>query len=276
MSEQQHEDPVAQSSAKLTTYVSVAAMAAQAIAQAAAARARERAQRDERAVGGLRAERHAAYGQARLGWAPMLDPKLRDRTGVVDAGRVWARAQAWRPDPEAERTIHLAEERLRELRPDVMDRYDRCRTEGVEPVDAMRRVAPYFDAPPTRTGEPGPDRAVLAEADTARRAGDVEVALYRADSAVTDDSRTPRVDEHADAVTQASPHLTHAAQDDTRARALQQIATRSPAAVAGEGYPKPINAATVDAAQAAANGRPVSVTTVQQRRPVAAAAGTSR
>ena len=41
MSEQQHEDPVAQSSAKLTTYVSVAAMAAQAVAQVAAARARE-------------------------------------------------------------------------------------------------------------------------------------------------------------------------------------------------------------------------------------------
>lgn len=276
MSEQQHEDPVAHASAKLTTYVSVAAMAAEAIAQVAAARARERAERDERTASGLRAERQAAYGQARLGWAPILDPTLRERTGVVDAGLVWARAQPWRPDPEAERATDLAEQRLRELRPDVMQRYDRLRTEGAPPVDAMRRVAPYFDAPPARTGEPGPDRAALAEADTARRAGDAEIVVYRAESAVVDDPRTARVDEHADAVAQARPHLTHAAQDDTRARALQQIATRSPAAVAGEGYPKPINAGTVDAAQAAANGQPVSVTTVQQRRPAAAATGTGR
>lgn len=113
-----------------------------------AARARERAVQDERAASALRAERQAAYGQARLGWAPMLDPKLRERTGVVDAGVVWARAQAWRPDPEAEHATQLAEERLRQLRPDVMERYDRLRTEGVEPVNAMRRVAPYFDAPP--------------------------------------------------------------------------------------------------------------------------------
>ena len=67
-----------------------------------------------------------------------------------------------------------------------------------------------------------------------------------------------------------------AGQDDTRAQALLQVVTRSPAALAGDGYPTPINAATIDATQAAANGRPVSVTKVQQRRPAAAAVGTGR
>ena len=88
MSEQPHEDPVAHASTKITSYVSVAAMAAEAIAQVAAARAREKAAADERAAGALRAERHGAYGQARLGWSPVLDPKLRERTSVLDAGRV--------------------------------------------------------------------------------------------------------------------------------------------------------------------------------------------
>ncbi len=162
MSEHQHEDPVAHASTKITSYVSVAAMAAEAIAQVAAVRARERAAVDEQAARALRAEGHAAYGQARLGWGQILDPRLRERTGVVDAGTVWARAQAWRPDPEAERATELAEQRLRELRPQVMERYDRLRAEGSDPVEAMRRVAPLFDQPrpvpgkPPRTGRPWP------------------------------------------------------------------------------------------------------------------------
>ncbi len=211
MSEQPPEDPLAHASAKITSYVSVAAVAAEAIAQVAAARARERAATDERATRALRAARQAAYGQARLGWAPILDPKLRARAGLLDAGEVWAGAQPWRPDPEAERASRLAEDRLAELRPDVMDRYDRLRADGTEPVEAMRRVAPYFDQPPPRTGEPAPGRAALTEQDTARRAGDAELTRYRAKTAVADDPRTPRVDEHADALAAAAPHRDHAA-----------------------------------------------------------------
>jgi len=158
MSEHQHEDPVAHASTKITSYVSVAAMAAEALAQVAAVRAREHAASDERATRALRAERHAAYGQARLGWAPVLDPRLREQVGVTGAGTAWAQAQAWRPDPEAERVTHLAEARLAELRPDVMERYDRLRAGGSDPVEAMRRVAPLFDrrrpgpGTPPRTG----------------------------------------------------------------------------------------------------------------------------
>ena len=262
-----HEDPVAHASTKITSYMSVAAMAAEAIAQVAAARARERAVQDERTASAMRAERHAAYAHARLGWAPMLDPKMRERTGVVDAGVVWARAQAWRPDPEAERATSLAEERLRELRPDVMERYDRLRTEGAEPVDAMRRVAPLFDAPPARTGEPGADRAALTETDTARRAADAELTLYRGASAVANDPRTARIDERTDAVAQAHPHLARSADSAARAHALRTTPPQTPAGLAAEGYPKPINEGSVDAAKAAAAGRPVVVTPVQTRTP---------
>jgi len=226
MSEQPHEDPVAHASTKITSYVSLAAMAAEAVAQVAAARARERAAVDERAAAALRADRRTAYASARLGWAPMLDPRLRDRAGVDEAGAAWARAQPWRPDPEAERAGQLAEERLRQLRPDVMDRYDRLRADGASPVDAMRRVAPSFDAPPARPGQPAPDRAQLA------------------------DRAHPGTEEHA--------------------------GDRTPAVIAADGYPAPLDTAGADAARAAAAGRPLAEATVQQRGVEAAAAGRAR
>lgn len=260
MSEHPGEDPVEHASTKVVSYVSLAAMAAEAIAQVGAARAREQAAGDERAAAALRAERHAAYGQARLGWAPVLDPRLRDRTSVVDAGAAWARAQAWRPDPEAEQATALAEDRLRELRPDVMDRYDRLRCEGVNPVEAMRRVAPFFDQPPARTGEAAPERATLTRADTAARAADAELTLYRGQASVPDDPRSAGVDEHTAAAAHAAPHLTRAASKDTTARAALGPADRTAAVIAGEGYPAPITAGTLDAAKAAAT-RPVSAGT---------------
>ncbi len=272
MSEHQHEDPVAHASTKITSYVSVAAMAAEAIAQVAAVRARERAAGDERAARALRAERHAAYGQARLGWAQVLDPRLREQAGVVDAGTVWARAQAWRPDPEAERATELAEQRLRELRPEVMQRYDRLRAEGSEAVETMRRVAPLFDHPPARTGHAAPDRSALAEAETARRAPGAGLALYGGETGSVHDPDTSGVDVGAEIGAQVAPH---AGEDvkaagrlrgtATRTTAPRSTAARTPAVIAGEGYPRPINAGSVDAAKAAAAGRPGSATAAQLR-----------
>src|SRR5664280_861155 len=96
-----NDDPVAAAGGKVASYLSLATVAA--VRSSVTARSR-----------------------ARLGWAPILDPRLRGRTGVLDAGLVWAKAQAWRPDPAAERASDLAEDRLRDLRPDVMERYDRA------------------------------------------------------------------------------------------------------------------------------------------------------
>jgi len=100
-------------------------------------------------------------------------------------------ARAWRPDPEAERVASLAEERLRRLRPDEMEQYDRLREHGVEPVqvsDAPGR--PVLRPAPARPGEAGPDRATLTEADTARRAATAETGRYRQQTAVLDDPGT--------------------------------------------------------------------------------------
>ena len=161
---EQAEDPVGHAAATLTSYVSIAAMAAETLAQVAASRARERAATDQQAAAASRAQRHAAHGQARLAWAPVLDPKTRSQASAAQTGAAWAHAQAWHPDPEAARATTLAEQRLRELHPDAMERYDRLRQGGADPVDAMRRVAPLFDQPRARPGEPAPDRAALATA----------------------------------------------------------------------------------------------------------------
>jgi hypothetical protein len=217
------DDPVAAAGGKVASYLSLATVAAEAIAQLAAARARERAVTDERTAAALRARRQAAYSQARLGWAPILDPKLRERTGVLDAGLVWAKAQAWRPDLAAERASDLAEDRLRDLRPDVMERYDR-RAEGTDPVEAMRRVAPGFDAPPMWTGQPGPDRAALTERDVTRRPGDAEITHYRGE--------------------------TTTAQPDTAQRRVP--AARTPPELAGRDQPKAITAGSAEEARHAA------------------------
>ena len=180
------EDPLAAAGTKVAGYVSVGVVVAEAAAQIAAARARDRAATDERRTAAVRAQHQADSARARMGWAPFLDPKLRAQASVRDAGLVWARAQQWRPDPEAERVSTLAEDRLRTLRPDVMERYDRLRTEGADPIEAMRRVANGFDTPPARTGQPAPVRAALPERDLTRRPGDAEIVRYRGpDAAAT-------------------------------------------------------------------------------------------
>jgi len=174
------EDPLAAAGAKVAGYVSVAVVVAEAAAQIAAARARDRAVTDERQAAALRAQHQADYARARMGWAPFLDPKLRAQAGVREAGLAWAQAQQWRPDPEAERVSGLAEDRLRTLRPDVMERYDRLRAEGADPIEAMRQVADAFDGPTVRTGQPAPARAALTERDLTRRPGDAQLLPYRA------------------------------------------------------------------------------------------------
>jgi hypothetical protein len=129
-------------------------MAAEALAQVRQQRAGVAAERDDNAARALRAQHRAAHAEARLQWSPILDRRRRAGLDLTATGLAWAAGQAWREvDPEAGIAADLATERLRELRPDVMDRYDRLATDGLDPVAAMRRVAPFFDRPAARPGE---------------------------------------------------------------------------------------------------------------------------
>jgi hypothetical protein len=157
------EDPVGQAGQKVVQYASLATMAAEAIAQVRQQRAAAAAAGDAQTAAAVRAHRTAALTAAQAQWQPLLDSRLRGRTSPGDAGLAWAAAQGWREvEPQAALASDRAEQRLRELRPDVMERFDRLTGGGVDPVEAMRRVAPFFDRPAARPGEHTPRSALPA------------------------------------------------------------------------------------------------------------------
>lgn len=231
------EDPVGHANSKIVQYVSLATMAAEALAQRTQQRKAAAAATDERATAALRAQQTAARNAARLQWQPVLDPRRGTDTLLGDAGLAWAASQAWRDvDPEAALASDRALERMRELRPDVMARFDRLTGDGLDKVEAMRRVAPFFDRPAARehggavrqeltVGDP--DASLQAAADSATRAAGDESAVYVDRTAVVDDPRTTRVDERLDAEALAEPHSRAAAAQSGRAAALQNAADQS-------------------------------------------------
>jgi hypothetical protein len=250
------EDPVGQASSKVVQYVSLATMAAESIAQHRQQRAAQAASTDERAAAALRAQQTSAHTAARLQWQPVLDPRRARSLSLADTGLAWAAAQAWRPtDPEAELASTRAQDRLRELRPDVMSRFDRLTDDGLEAVEAMRRVAPFLDRPParehpitTRSAPPAADPSLLAAGSAAARAADDQLGAHDRAAAVLDDPATERVDERREALGGAAVHRQ---QDETLhgdAAQLRTTATstslepsvRTPPEVARDGYPEPL------------------------------------
>ena len=164
-------DPTGEAGGKLSEHVALMVTVAAAIAEIAARLAAAAADADERAAAVLRAEQQAARGQARLAWAPIVDPHQHDSATLAQTGTAWAAAQPWRPDPEAEHATRMAEDRLRALRPDVMDHYDRLRRDGAADVDAMRQVAPDFDRPAARQQAAATDQTAVASVVPAGAAG---------------------------------------------------------------------------------------------------------
>ncbi len=253
------EDPVGHASSKIVQYVTLATMAAEAIAQVRQQRIAIVAATDERTAAALRAQRKASLAAARVQWAPVLDSRLRARTGVVDAGLAWAVAQGWREvDPEAALASERATERLRELRPDVMDRYDRLTGDGVEPVEAMRRVAPFMDRPAARPGEQAA-RTPLDTQSSASRQHFIDTGRYLdadgEDTSLAGAAETAAtVDNQRAATARPASHPTEATVQERRAEELQTTSTvagppspgltlatsRTAPQVAKDGYPEPL------------------------------------
>lgn len=253
------EDPVAQAGTKVVQYVSLVTMAAEAIAQRRQQQAAAAAAADERAAGALRAQQTSAHAAARLQWQPVLDPRRRDSVSLNDTGLAWASTQAWLDtDPEAGLACIRAEERLRQLRPDVMDRFARLTRDGVDQVEAMRRVAPFFDRPParehptaTRPALGDADPAVAAAAGAAGRAASDPLGRHDQTAPVPDD----QVDEGREALEQAATHrqqadtlhghaarLRTAATPNASSATVLEASVRTPPEVARDGYPEPMTA----------------------------------
>ena len=144
------------------------------VTAAATAEARRRAQRNaaktirsEQALRELRDQERAAHELARAGWAPALDRGFLDQADLLQAARAWSAAAAYADaDPEAADAVRRCEQRLRILHPYAMAWYDRLRSDGAAPLDAMREALPLFArAPHARPGDPAADRRGLAAPD---------------------------------------------------------------------------------------------------------------
>jgi hypothetical protein len=112
------------------------------------------AERDERARRALAAQVRAEREAARAGWAPALDPDWLQTADLFQTAAAWGTAMPYADrsvpwyEPAAATAMRKTEERLRDLHPHAMARYDRLRADGNSPADSMRAAAPLFAGPP--------------------------------------------------------------------------------------------------------------------------------
>lgn len=157
-----HPDPIGDSGQKTAQYVQLVVMAAEALAVIAGARARQSAERDEAKAADIAGQLAVNHKAAQGLWEPVLADHKRGKLDVAQTLTAWSATQAWREsDPAAKRASSLAEDRLRETRPAAMMRYDELRSQGLDPVAAMRQVVPLLETNP-RIGEPGVRAGALA------------------------------------------------------------------------------------------------------------------
>jgi hypothetical protein len=129
--------------------------------------ARAVAERDERARRALAGQIRADRDAARSGWAPALDPGWLRRADLYQTAQAWGTAMPYADrtmpwyEPAAATATRKCEERLRMLHPHAMARYDRLRSEGMGPADAMREAAPLFGQPPHARDGQYADRPML-------------------------------------------------------------------------------------------------------------------
>lgn len=130
--------------------------------------ARAVAERDEKAKRALNAQIRAEHEAARARWAPALDPDWLGHASFFQTATAWGaampyadRAVPWY-QPAAATALRKCEERLRDLHPYAMARYDRLRADGMSPADAMREAAPFFARPSHVRDAPTKPRSALS------------------------------------------------------------------------------------------------------------------
>ena len=171
MSAETHPDPFQDAMGhglqRTVQIVSCAVTAAQVYVYQQRTQARATAERDERARRALTAQMRADREAARAGWAPALDPDWLRQADLIQTARTWGAAMPFADrsvpwyEPAAATAMRKCEERLRDLHPLAMARYDRLRGDGMGPAEAMRQAAPLFAGPPRAYDAPYTPRAVL-------------------------------------------------------------------------------------------------------------------
>lgn len=181
------DDPTAMAAARTVQYVTLAAMAAESVLAARAARTDRAAGQAATDATRLRGQYRAAHAAARLQWLPALHSRPPGGRTVDEAATAWAAAQGWTGVvEEAAQAAGLAEQRLRVLDPDLVDRLDRLRADGHSPAQALRLAGLALDADhragPPALGLPAADAeaACSTVADLAAQAYPLPVTAHPA------------------------------------------------------------------------------------------------
>lgn len=173
MEPQTHPDPFADAAShgiqRVVQIASSAATAAQVLVYLKRDRARTRAQMDERDSRAQAAQMRAERAAARAHLAAIGNPSSLPNADLGQAAQVWGLSMPYADpatpwyDPSGAAVMRRAEQRLRVLHPTAMARYDRLRSEGAEPAEAMRQAAPMFGYPPRAHNPPyTPPRSLSA------------------------------------------------------------------------------------------------------------------
>ncbi|MFA1546134.1 hypothetical protein [Actinomadura chokoriensis] len=119
----------------------------------------QQAQREEARV------QRVATSEARARWVRVHDGKWLRQANLLQVAEAWGAAVPFASDnASAALAVRKCEERLRRLHPHGMGHYDRLRSEGMVPLDAMAQAAPFFARDPNvRPGDPGPQQQELYE-----------------------------------------------------------------------------------------------------------------
>jgi len=148
---------------------SVATTAAQVYLHHQRTQAIAEVEHDQQARRALATRMRADRDSARTGWAPALNPDWLRHADLLQAARTWGAAVPYADpsvpwyEPAAATAVRKSEERLRDLHPYAMTRYDRLRDEGNSPADAMRDAAPLFARPARVYDRPYVPRPVLVD-----------------------------------------------------------------------------------------------------------------
>jgi hypothetical protein len=154
-------EALSHSSQRVTQLTSLVAAAAEAAIRLKTARAARQGAQDEQARRVLDEQERTAGAQAKVKWAPAHDARWLAQADLLQTAGTWGAAAPWAgTDPAAASAVRKSEERLRTLHPFAMARYDRLRSEGASPLDAMREAAPLFGLHPH--ARPAPARPALA------------------------------------------------------------------------------------------------------------------
>jgi hypothetical protein len=118
--------------------------------------------RDDRVRREFEAKEHSERAALRAQWAPANDQDWIRHADLADTAVAWCAAVPYADtDDTAISAVVNCEERLRQLHPHAMARYDRLRVDGAERISAMREAAPLFTRPPGVHEQPGVPRAAL-------------------------------------------------------------------------------------------------------------------